>query len=80
MQSFAVTVKGKIVIMRATTSRIPHHLGSGLLSRRVICRYQQADGFQLLVDSGSSKQFIGSELIRGVESRMLEYTKIEPPM
>ena len=41
---------------------------------------QEADGFQLLVDPGSSKYFIDPELIRGVESRMLEYTKIEPPM
>ena len=36
---------------------------------------QEADGFQLLVDSGSSKHYIGPELIHGVESRMLEYTK-----
>ena len=41
---------------------------------------QQADGFQLLIDSGSSKHFIDPELIRGVESRMLEYTKREPSM
>ena len=41
---------------------------------------QEADGFQLLVDSGSSKHFIDPELIRGVESRMQEYTRIEPPI
>ena len=41
---------------------------------------QEADGFQLLVDSGSSKHFIDPELIRGIESRMLEYAKLEPPM
>ena len=41
---------------------------------------QQSDGFKLLVDSYLSINFIGSELIHGVESRMLEYTKIEPPM
>ena len=40
---------------------------------------QEADGFQLLVDSGSSKHFIDPELIRGVKSRMQEYTRIEPP-
>ena len=40
----------------------------------------EADGSQLLVDSGSSKHFIDPELIRGVESRMLEYTRIESPM
>ena len=41
---------------------------------------QEADGFQLLVDSGLSKHFIDPELIPGVESRMQEYTRIEPPM
>ena len=41
---------------------------------------QEADGFQLLVDSGSTKYFIDPELIRGVESRMQQYTRIEPPM
>ena len=101
---------------------IPHHLGSGLLSRHVICRYRNeflllflkfsvlvanpkkllytvanparglldyaglgpsrvctrisstrrlVNGFQLLVDSGSSTHFIDPELIRGVESRIL---------
>ena len=38
---------------------------------------QEGDGFQLLVDSGSSKHFIIPELIRGVESRMLEYTRVK---
>ena len=32
------------------------------------------------MDSGSSKHFIDPELIRGVQSRKLEYTWIEPPM
>ena len=36
---------------------------------------QQADCFQLLIDSGSSKYVIDPELICGVESRMFEYTK-----
>ena len=40
----------------------------------------EADSFQRLVDSGSSKHFIDPELIRGLESRMLEYTRIKPPM
>ena len=40
---------------------------------------QEAAGFQLLVDSGSSKYFIDPELIRGVESTMQEFTRIEPP-
>ena len=43
---------------------------------------QEADGFQLLVDTGSSRHFIEAELIRGVETRMqdLEYIRIEPPI
>ena len=41
---------------------------------------QAADGFQLLVDSGSSKHFIDPKLVRGVESRMQECTRIKPPM
>ena len=41
---------------------------------------QEAIGFQLKVDSGSSKHFINLELIRGTESRMLDYTRIEPAM
>ena len=41
---------------------------------------QEADGFQLLVDSGSSKHLIDPESIRGVESGMLEYPRIEPPI
>ena len=36
---------------------------------------QKADGFQLLVDARSPKHFIDPELIRGVESTMLEYTR-----
>ena len=31
------------------------------------------------MDSGSWQHFIDPELIRRVESRMLEYTRIEPP-
>ena len=38
-----------VVLMKVTTSRIPHHLGSGLLSRRVICRYRNMQMFPTLV-------------------------------
>ena len=41
---------------------------------------QEADGFQILVDPGSSKHFIDPELIPGVESRMQDYTRIKPPI
>ena len=36
--------------------------------------------FQTLVDSGSSKHFVDPKLIRRVESRMLHYAEINPPM
>ena len=32
-----------------------------------------------MIDSGSSKHFIGPELIRGVETRTLGYTEVNPP-
>ena len=38
---------------------------------------QHTDGFQFLVGSGSSKHFIDTELMRGVETRMFECTRIE---
>ena len=41
---------------------------------------KQADDFQLLEDSGSSKHFIGPRLIHGIKSRMSEYIKTEPSM
>ena len=34
----------------------------------------------MLVDSESSKHFVDPKLIRGVVSRMLDYTEINPPM
>ena len=34
----------------------------------------------MLVDSGSSKHFVDPKLIRGVASRMQDYTEINPPM
>ena len=42
--------------------------------------FHQADVFQMLVDSGSSKHFVDPKLIRRVESRMQNYTDINPPM
>ena len=41
---------------------------------------QEADYFQIFVDSGSWTHVIDLELIRGVESRIPEYTSIKPPM
>ena len=40
----------------------------------------QADGFQMLVDSGSSKHFVDPKLIHRGESRMQDYTEINLPM
>ena len=40
----------------------------------------QADGFQMLVDSGSSKHFVDPKLVHRVESRMQDYTQISQPM
>ena len=34
----------------------------------------------MLVNSGPSKHFANPKLVRGVESRMLHYTEINPPM
>ena len=61
----------------------PNNIPPGIGYDFVMCHppsSQEADGFQLLVDLGLWKHFIGPELIRGVESRMLEYTRVEPPM
>ena len=40
----------------------------------------QTDGFQKLVDSGSSKHFVDPKLVHRVESRMQDYTQISLPM
>ena len=40
----------------------------------------QTDGFQMLVDSGSSKHFVDSKLVHRVESRKQGYTQISPPV
>ena len=41
--------------------------------------YQTA-GFHILVDSGSSEHFVDPKLVHRVESRMQDYTQIDPPM
>ena len=67
--------------MKVTTSRIPHHLALGSNSPCVSSHLsQQTYGFQLLVDSESSEHSNDPELIRGVESKTLEYIRIQPPM
>ena len=61
----------------------PNNTPPGIRFSSAMCHpplSQEAEGFQLLVDSGSSKLFIDQELIRGVESRILKYTRIESPM
>ena len=77
MKSFAVTVRGKIVLMKVTTRRIPHMV-SGLLLQPVICPYRKRQ--TTLPSLGPPKHFIDPDMIRRVESRMLIYTRIEPLM
>ena len=40
----------------------------------------QTDGFHMLVDSGSSEHFADSKLVHRVESKMQNYTQIDPSM
>ena len=40
----------------------------------------RADGFQMFVDSGSSKHFVDPKLVHRIESRMQDYTQRSPPM
>ena len=42
--------------------------------------FHQADGFQMLVDSGSAKHFVDPKLVHRVASRMQDYTQIRAPM
>ena len=55
-------------------------IGFTFVACRLPLLLKQADGFQPLMHSGSFKHFIDPELIRGVESMVLKYTKKEPPM
>ena len=80
MPSFAVNIEGTIIIMKVTTSHIPHHLAEFSFAMCHPPLSQEADGFQLLVDSRWSKHSIDPKLICGVESKMLEHKRIEPPM
>ena len=41
--------------------------------------YQTA-AFHMLVNSGSSEHFVDPKLVHRVESRMQDYTQIDPPM
>ena len=40
----------------------------------------QADGFKMLIDSGSFKHFVDPKLFHRVDSRMQDYGEINPPM
>ena len=68
---------------KTTEDDEPNNTPPGIGFSFVMCHptlSQEADGFQILVDSGSSKHFIDPELIPGVESRMQDYTRIKPPI
>ena len=80
LQSFPVGVKEKLSNEINDESCFPP---PGIGFSFAMCHtplYKQADGFQLLVDSGSSKYSIDPKLMRGVASIMFEYTRIEPLM
>ena len=79
MISVAVTEKSNVNPWKMTNRTI-RRLALGSVLRCVTPPYLKKRGFQLLADLGSSKHFIDEELIRGVESRMQECTRIEPPM
>ena len=69
---------GKKVESKTTEDDEPNNKPPGIGFSFAMCHpslSQEADGFQLLVDSGSSKHFIDPELIHGVKSRMQYYTK-----
>ena len=73
---------GKIA-KRSDESKVEYSPPPGIESSFGCCHpplSHQADGFQVLVDSGSSKHFVDPKLIRRVENRMLNYTEINPPM
>ena len=79
--SFAVNLKGKVIIIKSNDESysLPPDIGFSF----TMCHSplsQEADGFQLLVDSESSRHFMDQELIRGVELKTLEYTRIKSPM
>ena len=78
-QSRPVNVKGKMLLMKVTTSR--NSPPPGIRFSFVMCRptlSEKIDGFQLLVDLELLKHSIDSKLMRGVESRMLQCTRIQP--
>ena len=80
MISVAVTEKSKVKPL--TEDDEPNNTPPGIGFNFAMCHptlSEEADGFQFLIDSGSSKHFIDSELITGVESRIQEYKRIEPP-
>ena len=64
---------------KSTEDDEPNNTPPGIELSFAMCHpplFQEADSFQLLVDSRPSKHYIDSEFIRGVESRILEYIKI----
>ena len=77
----SVTVSGRKVENKSTEiDDKPNNTPPGTGFSFAMCHpllSQEADGFQLLVSPESLKHFIDSELIREVESRMLEYTQIK---
>ncbi|CAN0458149.1 unnamed protein product, partial [Ascophyllum nodosum] len=74
---------GKIAKKSADESEVEYSPPPGIGFSFACCHpplSQRADGFQMLVDSGSSKHFVDPELVHRVGSRMQNYTNISPPM
>ena len=73
---------GKIA-KESNESKVEYSPLPGIAFRFACCHpplFHQPDGFQLLVDSGSSKHFVDPKLVHRVESRMHDYIEIYPPM
>ena len=73
---------GKIA-KKSNESAVEYSLPPGIGFSFACCHLplsHQAGGFQMRVDSGSSKHFVDPKLIRRVENRMLDDTEINPQM
>ena len=72
------------VAWKSNESKVEYSPPPGIIGCSFACCHpplsHQADGFQMLVDSGSSKHFVDPKLVHRVESRMQDYAQISPPI
>ena len=74
---------GKIAKKSNEESEVKYSPPSGIGSSSAYCHpplSHQADRFQMLVDSESSKRFVDPRLIHRVQSRIQDHTETRPPM